>query len=59
MTNLQLEMAIQDVREQLNEVFNEHEELKEKVRELRQKAGLEPVSSPEIDTHTHNTCGRA
>lgn len=59
MTNQQLEMAIQDVREQLNEVFNEHAVLMEQVRELRVKAGLEPVSSPEIDTHAHNTCGRA
>ncbi len=61
MTNLQLEMAIADVREQLNEVFNEHAELRTKVRQLRVLAGLEtaenPVSSPEIDTHTHNTCG--
>lgn len=61
MTNSQLEMAIADVREMLAEVYNDHAEMKEKVRELRVRAGLEvaeiPVSGPEINTQSHNTCG--
>lgn len=56
MTNSQLEMAIQDLREMLNGVFNDHEQMKEQLLELRVKAGLEPVSGQEIDTQAHNTC---
>lgn len=54
MSNAQLEAAIGDLRETLNGVYNEQEELKEKVRELRIRAGLEvaekPGSSPKSDT---------
>lgn len=52
-------MAIQDLRETVNEVFNEHTFLKDKVRELRILAGLETtesgVSGQEINTHTDKT----
>lgn len=45
----QLTEAVQDIREMLNEVYNEHAEMKAKIHELRVIAGLEsPLKEPEI-----------
>jgi regulator of replication initiation timing len=43
MTNAQLEEAIGDMREMLNEIYNEQAEMKVRVKQLRALAGLETV----------------
>lgn len=45
MSNAQLEAAIQDLRETLNEIYNAQAEMKESIRELRFTAGLSSDSS--------------